>query len=77
VFAIAAASSEPGGGLLGLMALRQILESGCGALVLPEQVAIPQADAAFDSMDDLVDGRLAHALRAQLSRLVDVARMMM
>ncbi len=77
VFAIASASSESGGGLLGLMALRQILEAGCGALVLPEQVAIPQAESAFDSMDELVDGRLTNALRAQLARLVDVARMMM
>lgn len=77
VFAIASASSEPGGGLLGLMALRQILEAGCGAMVLPEQVAIPQAESAFDTMDELVDGRLANALRAQLTRLVDVARMMM
>lgn len=77
VFAVSAASTDPGGGVLGLAALRQILEAGCGALVIPEQVAIPQADAAFDSMDELIDGRLAGALRAQLTRLVDVARMMM
>ena len=37
------------------MALRQILELGCGALVIPEQVAIPQADHAFDDMDNIID----------------------
>ena len=35
VFAIASASPEAAGGLRSLMALRQILELGCGALVIP------------------------------------------
>ena len=48
------------------MALRQILELGCGALVIPEQVAIPQADQAFDDMDNIVDTRTANLFRAQL-----------
>ena len=37
------------------MALRQILELGCGALVIPEQIAVPRADQAFDDMDNLKD----------------------
>ena len=53
------------------MALRQILELGCGALVIPEQVAIPQADHAFDDMDNIADTGTANLLRAQLARLVD------
>ncbi len=53
VFAISAASVGPAGGLRSLMALRQILELGCGALVIPEQVAIPAADQAFDDMDNI------------------------
>jgi NAD(P)H-dependent FMN reductase len=77
VFAISAASPGSAGGLRSLMALRQILELGCGALVIPEQVAIPQADQAFDDMDNIVDTRTANQLRAQLARLVEVARLMM
>ena len=74
---IAAASPGRAGGLRSLMALRQILELGCGALVIPEQVAIPQADQAFDDMDNIVDTGTANLFRAQLARLVDVARLMM
>jgi NAD(P)H-dependent FMN reductase len=77
VFAIASASPEAAGGLRSLMALRQILELGCGALVIPEQVAIPDAERAFDDMDNLVEARLMNLLRAQLARLVDMARLMM
>ena len=77
VFAIAAASPEPSGGLRSLMALRQILELGCGALVIPEQVAIPDAERAFDDMDNLVEARSMNLLRAELARLVDMTRLMM
>lgn len=75
VFAISAASPERTGGLRGLMALRQILELGCGALVIPEQVAVQQADQAFDDMDNLIELRTANLLRAQLARLVEMARL--
>jgi chromate reductase, NAD(P)H dehydrogenase (quinone) len=75
VFAISSASPGKAGGLRSLMALRQILELGCGALVIPEQVAIPQADNAFDDMDDIIDTATANLLRAQLARLVDMARL--
>ena len=77
VFAIASASPGRAGGLRSLMALRQILELGCGALVIPEQVAIPNAEQAFDDNDNIVDAGLANALRGELTRLVDVARLMM
>lgn len=76
VFAISSASPERGGGLRSLMALRQILELGCGALMIPEQVAISQADQAFDDMDNIIDTATANLFRAQLARLVDVARLM-
>ena len=36
-----------------LLALRQVLEVGCRALVLPEQVCIPQAEHAFDESGNL------------------------
>ena len=77
VFAIASASTEPHGGLPGLMALRQILEVGCGALVIPEQVAVARADQAFDDTDNLTDTRTANLLPARSSRrLVEMARLM-
>ncbi len=76
-FAIASASPGRSGGLRSLMALRQILELGCGALVIPEQVAVAQADEAFDDMDNITDAATIDLLRAQLARLVDMARLMM
>ena len=71
------ASAAPGrsGGLRSLMALRQILELGCGALVIPEQVAIPQADRAFNEMDEIVDTHTANLLRAELARLVEMVHL--
>ncbi len=77
VFAISAVSAGPGGGLLSLAALRQILELGCGALVIPEQVAIPDAAQAFDEMDNIVETRIANQFHTQLERLVEMARLMM
>jgi chromate reductase len=77
VFAIASASPGRAGGLRSLMALRQILELGCGALVIPEQVAIPSADQAFDEMDNIIDNGTANLFRAELQRLLDTARLMM
>ena len=74
VFAISAASPNATGGLRSLMALRQILELGCGALVIPEQVAVQQAETAFDDMDNIIDIRTANLFRAQLARLVEMAR---
>ena len=76
VFAIGSASSGSGGGLRSLMALRQILELGCGALVIPEQVAVPRADQAFDDMDNLKDESLAAALKAAARRLIALAGVM-
>ena len=63
VFAIGAASAGSSGGVRSLMALRQILELGCGALVIPEQVSVPRAEQAFDDIDNLKDEALAAALR--------------
>ncbi|MGA7788344.1 MAG: NAD(P)H-dependent oxidoreductase [Xanthobacteraceae bacterium] len=76
VFAIGSATNSGSGGIRSLMALRQILELGCGALVIPEQVAVPRAEQAFDEMDNLKDGNVALAMRNMARRLVDLAGMM-
>jgi len=76
VFALGAASSGSGGGVRSLIALRQILELGCGALVIPEQVAVARAADAFDELDNLKDESLAAALQAAARRLVEIATMM-
>ena len=76
VFAISAASPGSGGGLRSLIALRQILELGCGALVIPEMVAVARAGEAFDDMDNLKDPTLAAALKALARRLVEMAGLM-
>ena len=74
VFAIGAASSGGGGGTRSLMALRHILEFGCGALVIPEQISVANAADAFDDMDNLKDERAAAALKSLARRLVEVTR---
>ncbi len=76
VFAIGATSNDSGGGIRSLMALRQILELGCGALVIPEQISIANAAQAFDDMDNLKDEALAEELKALARRLVALARVM-
>ena len=74
VFALGAASDGPYGGMRSLMALRQVLELGCGALVIPEQVSVRGASQAFDEQDNLKDERTAGLLQATVQRLIDVAR---
>jgi chromate reductase, NAD(P)H dehydrogenase (quinone) len=76
VFAIGSAAASGGGGVRSLMALRQILELGCGALVIPEQVTVPRAEQAFDDMDNLKDENLAAALKTMARRLVALAGVM-
>lgn len=74
VFALGAASNGSLGGYRSLMALRQILELGCGAAVLPEQIAVREAATAFDDDDQLRDERSARLLKTVLQRLIDAAR---
>jgi chromate reductase, NAD(P)H dehydrogenase (quinone) len=74
VFAIGGASDGPYGALRSLMALRQVLELGCGALVLPEQITVFRASEAFDEMDNLKEERAANALKRVAQRLSEAAR---
>jgi chromate reductase, NAD(P)H dehydrogenase (quinone) len=74
VFAIGAATSGSSGGMRALLALRQILELGCGALVIPEQIAVANAADAFDDMDNLRDEGARTTLKTMARRLVELAR---
>jgi chromate reductase len=76
VFALGAASPGRSGGMQSLIALRQVLAVGCRALVIPEQITIPNAGSAFDEMDQLIDGRAAAQLKTVARRLVDYARLL-
>jgi NAD(P)H-dependent FMN reductase len=73
-FALGGASDSTYGALRSLMALRQVLELGCGALVIPEQVTVFRASEAFDEMDNLIDQGAANSLKRVAQRLVEVAR---
>jgi NAD(P)H-dependent FMN reductase len=75
-FALGGASDSPYGALRSLMALRQVLELGCGALVLPEQITVFNASEAFDEMENLKEERAAATLKRVVSRLADAAREM-
>jgi chromate reductase, NAD(P)H dehydrogenase (quinone) len=73
VFALGAASNGTHGGYRSLIALRHVLELGCGAMVLPDQIAVRDAATAFDDMDNLRDEANANRLRTVLGHLIDAA----
>lgn len=73
-FALSAASNGTLGGYRSLIALRQVLELGCGACVQPEQIAVREAATGFDESGNLRDERAAALLRTVLSRLIEAAR---
>jgi|SRR5215467_2874672 len=73
-FALGAASNGTYGGMRSLMALRHVLELGCGALVIPEQVAVREAGLAFDDRETLKDERTAALLKTVVNRLIEMAR---
>jgi chromate reductase len=77
VFALGATSNGRFGGYRGLYHLRQSLELGLGALVIPEQAAISQAESAFDERGALKDEGNQKLLQAQLEKLVAAARVLL
>ena len=74
-FALGGASPGRSGAMQSLITLRQVLAIGCRALVIPEQVTIPNAADAFDEMDELRDTRAATQLKLVVRRLIDYAGM--
>ena len=77
VFAIAAASNGKFGGMRVLMGLRQVLELGCGAQVIPRQMALSFAETAYDDAGRLKNPADAAMLKNMVQQLVDISRRMM
>ena len=75
-FAIAAASESRLGGTRSLAALRLIL-SACHATVIPNQLALSFAGAAYDDMDRLKHPGDIEALNAVVRQLIDASQRMM
>jgi NAD(P)H-dependent FMN reductase len=73
-FALGGASNGAYGAMRSLMALRQVLEQGCGALVIPDQIAVARAGDAFDEMDNFKDEANAKRLKAVVQGLIEFAR---
>jgi chromate reductase, NAD(P)H dehydrogenase (quinone) len=76
VFALGGASPRSTGVVQSLLALRQVLAVGCRALVIAEQLSVPNAEQAFDEMDELKDPRIAAQLKLVARKLVDTARLL-
>lgn len=57
MFALSSASPGGFGGYRGLAALRQMLELGLAARVLPAMISLPQAHEAFDDAGGLLHPR--------------------
>lgn len=72
-FALGATSDGRFGGYRGLYHLRQSLELGLSALVIPEQIAIAGAGSAFDERGALKDEGNQKILKAQLEKLISMA----
>ena len=73
VFAIGGASPGRSGAMQSCIALRQVLAVGCRALVIGEQINVPNAGYAFDEMDELKDKRAADGLKVVVRKLIDMA----
>ena len=69
VFAICAASGSMHGGVRGLIALRQVLAVGLGALVLGDQFAVSKANEAFDDAGNAKDELVRKTVAGIVDRL--------
>jgi chromate reductase, NAD(P)H dehydrogenase (quinone) len=76
VFALGAASPGGTGGMRGLVAIRNVLEMGLGALVLPDQVLVPRAAAAFDGHGHLIDRDAQERFKTVIAKLASAARVL-
>lgn len=76
VFALGSASPGGMGGLRGLNAVRTVLELGLGALVLPDQFAVPKAGDAFDDNDHLKNKDSQEQFKRLIQKLARAAHVL-
>lgn len=76
VFAIGSASPGAFGGIRGLTVLRQTLEIGTGALVLPDQFAVPRASTAFSDDGRLIDKNAMTLFKDTIEKLARASLIM-
>jgi NAD(P)H-dependent FMN reductase len=76
IFALGSASSGGMGGLRGLSQLRLVLELGLGALVLPDQFAVPRAMDAFDDNGHLKNKDSQELYKQLIQKLARAAHVM-
>ncbi len=74
VFAISGASPGYYGAMRSLLNLRQILEVGIGATVIPQQLALPRANDAFEEDGSLKDKAQQNLLKGVVEALAVAAR---
>src|SRR5256714_14455787 len=75
-FALGGASPGRSGATHSLLAPRPVLAVGGRALVIAEQVTVPNAEQVFDEMDELKDARAAGQLKLVIRKLVDTAKLL-
>ena len=73
VFALGAASPGNFGGVRMTPHLRQVLELGLGALVLPDQILVPRANQAFDDHGHLADKAAMEMYKGLIQKLARIA----
>jgi NAD(P)H-dependent FMN reductase len=74
VFAISGASPGYYGAMRSLLHLRQILEVGVGATVIPQQLALPRAMDAFEEDGSLKDKAQQTLCKSVVEALAVAAR---
>ncbi len=76
VFALGSASPGGMGGLRGLSQLRLVFEIGLGALVLPDQFAVPRAMDAFDEHGHLKNKDSQEQFKQLIQKLARAAHVL-
>ncbi len=76
VFALGSASTGGMGGLRSLVTLRHVLELGLGALVLPEQFAVPRAHEGFGEDGHLLNKDAQENFKALIQKLAHAAHVL-
>jgi chromate reductase, NAD(P)H dehydrogenase (quinone) len=76
VFALGSATPGGMGGLRGLITVRTVLELGLGALVLPEQFAVPRAMDAFEDNGHFKNKDQGDQFKAVIQKLARAAHVL-